>query len=257
PGDVVKEHSKEDENEMELEEEPRLVQLPAEENEDNTDAKKNLQLLNFLVQKSTVYATIIGQRIEEQRAARAKQEERAAKKSAAKGVSANAAASNKKRKREGGDLLNVDKSEVDAMAANKLSKLEGATLKEYQLAGVQWLSTLHANGLNGILAFLAHLRDMGIWGPFLIVCPLSVLHNWISEFTKFAPSIPVCMYHGSQEERAEMRRTVLRPPVLDGKAARPRKPLRGKGRKSTSSRKKADSSDEEELKDMDPWEFPV
>jgi ATP-dependent DNA helicase len=107
------------------------------------------------------------------------------------------------------------------------------------------------------IAFLAHLRDLGIWGPFLVVCPLSVLHNWISEFAKFAPSIPVCMYHGTQEERAEMRRTVLRPPVLDGKAARPRKPLRGKGRKSTSSRKKADSSDEEDLKDMDPWEYPV
>jgi ATP-dependent DNA helicase len=141
-----------------------------------------LQLLNFLVQKSTVYATIIGQRIEEQRAARTRQEERAAKKSAAKGVQANAATTNKKRKRgDGKDLLDVDKSEVDAMAANKLSKLEGgdvsrgrppaedgdeeekedyqaqsslitgATLRDYQLAGVQWLSTLHANGLNGIL----------------------------------------------------------------------------------------------------------
>jgi len=141
-----------------------------------------------LVQKSTVYATIIGQRIEEQRAARAKQEERA-KKSAAKGKPAPAAgAGNKKRKRAGDEILNVDKSEVEAMAANKRARLEnddavhetyadangeekeeekeefqaqspaitGAKLRDYQLAGVQWLSTLHANGLNGILGICCH-----------------------------------------------------------------------------------------------------
>lgn len=132
-----------------------------------------MQLLNFLVQKSTVYATIIGQRIEEQRAARAKQEERASK----KGKEVNAP-SGKKRKRDGEGLLDVDKSKVDAMAASKKRRKEeggakvvdaaeeeekeviyqsqsslvtGATLRDYQLAGVQWLSTLHANGLNGIL----------------------------------------------------------------------------------------------------------
>lgn len=303
-GDAQKDHDFDDSHEMELEDEPRLVKL-GEENDSQEattdDAGKNLQLLNFLVQKSTVYATIIGQRIEEQRAARAKQEERAAKKSAAKGKPVTAAS--KKRKRAGDDdILNVDKSEVDAMAATKRAKLDngdvvqealdgskgedqeeeefqaqsalitGAKLRDYQLAGVQWLSTLHANGLNGILgdemglgktlqtiAFIAHLRDLGIWGPFLVVSPLSVLHNWISEFAKFAPTIPVCMYHGTQEERAEMRRTVLRPPVLDGKAARPRKSLPGRGRKSTGGKKKKVDSDEDEgpLKDLDPTEFPI
>jgi ATP-dependent DNA helicase len=108
------------------------------------------------------------------------------------------------------------------------------------------------------IAFLAHLRDLGIWGPFLIVSPLSVLHNWISEFAKFAPSIPVCMYHGTQDERAELRRTVLRPPALDGKAARPRKPLRGRGRKSTSKKKMEEEEEEEEpLRDLEPMEFPI
>jgi ATP-dependent DNA helicase len=149
-----------------------------------------------LVQKSTVYATIIGQRIEEQRAARAKQEERA-KKAVAKGKPVAASgAGNKKRKRAGDEILNVDKNEVDTMAANKRAKLEntdvvhetsadangeekeeekeefqaqspaitGAKLRDYQLAGVQWLSTLHANGLNGILgmfsvAFLLLMAD--------------------------------------------------------------------------------------------------
>ena len=67
------------------------------------------------------------------------------------------------------------------------------------------------------------------------------------------------MYHGTQEERAELRRTALRPPILDGKAARPRKAMRGRGRKSVSGKKKKvnSESDEEPLKDLDPMEFPI
>ncbi|KAJ8597185.1 hypothetical protein M405DRAFT_724780 [Rhizopogon salebrosus TDB-379] len=85
--------------------------------------------------------------------------------------------------------------------------------------------SLDKNGVSGILAdemglgktlqtiaFNAHLRGLGHYQPFLIVCPLSVLHNWIEEFQKFAPSIPVCMYHGTPAERADLRRTVMRPP---------------------------------------------
>jgi ATP-dependent DNA helicase len=146
------------------------------------DQRKNLQLLNFLVQKSTVYATIIGQRIEEQRDARAKKAERD-EKAAAKGKPVNAARKRKRPEEDG--ILDVDKSKVDAMAANKRAKMEdgsvevhndatanteeneeefqaqsslitGAQLRDYQLAGVQWLTTLHANGLNGILGTSTH-----------------------------------------------------------------------------------------------------
>lgn len=299
-GDALKDRSLEEAPEMDVEEDDiRKVTLEDQkEPEDDADAKKNLQLLNFLVQKSTVYATIIGQRIEEQRAARARQAERAQKRAATTGK-APAASTSKKRRREEGGILDVDKKDVEAMAASKKAKVEdgniaagkavfdevrgededgeeeyqaqsplitGAVLRDYQLAGVQWLSTLHSNGLNGILgdemglgktlqtiAFLAHLRDLGIWGPFLIVSPLSVLHNWISEFNKFAPSIPVCMYHGTQEERAEMRRTVLLPPV-EGDGERPKKPLRGKGSKRKST---VIDADKKEWKNPRPMEFPV
>lgn len=61
----------------------------------------------------------------------------------------------------------------------------------------------------------------------MVVCPLSVVHNWVEEFHKFAPKvslpevfgvmcisnpslqIPVCMYHGTPEERAELRRSIM------------------------------------------------
>lgn len=63
------------------------------------------------------------------------------------------------------------------------------------------------------------------------------------------------MYHGTQEERAELRRTVLSPPALDGMAARPRKPLRGRGRKSTG--KKKVKMEDQPYRDVEPMEFPV
>ena len=65
--------------------------------------------------------------------------------------------------------------------------LEGGTLKEYQLKGLQWMVSLYNNRLNGILA-----DEMGLGktiqtislityliekkqqhGPFLIIVPLS------------------------------------------------------------------------------------
>ncbi|KIK97821.1 hypothetical protein PAXRUDRAFT_824545 [Paxillus rubicundulus Ve08.2h10] len=105
------------------------------------------------------------------------------------------------------------------------SLITGARLKDYQLEGVEWMVSLDKNGVSGILAdemglgktlqtiaFNAHLRELGHFRPFLVVCPLSVIHNWIDEFRRFAPTIPVCMYHGTPAERAELRRTVMRQP---------------------------------------------
>ncbi len=40
------------------------------------------------------------------------------------------------------------------------------------------------------IAFIAYLR-VRVEAPFLIVCPLSVLHihNWVDEFKRFAPKV--------------------------------------------------------------------
>eukprot|EP00877_Chromochloris_zofingiensis_P014670 jgi/Chrzof1/9457/Cz04g03240.t1 len=96
--------------------------------------------------------------------------------------------------------------------------LMAGELRDYQLKGVKWLISLWKNGLNGILAdqmglgktvqtigFLSHLRSNGNLGPFMVVGPLSTLPNWVSEFERWCPSMPVVLYHGNKQERALLR----------------------------------------------------
>jgi len=131
--------------------------------------------------------------------------------------------------------------------------ITGATLRPYQLAGMHWLATLYENGLNGILAdemglgktlqtiaFLCYLRERGVWGPFLIVCPLSTVANWVNEFERFCPTVPVVLYHGTKDEREELRASRMAPPKDDpkvwlGKAPTgSRRQSSAKGSKSTA-----------------------
>ena len=64
------------------------------------------------------------------------------------------------------------------------------------------LQVLYENGINGILAdemglgktlqciaVIAHLVEMGVKGPFLVVAPLSTVPNWVAEFKRFTPSV--------------------------------------------------------------------
>ncbi|XP_062102383.1 ATP-dependent DNA helicase DDM1 [Humulus lupulus] len=97
--------------------------------------------------------------------------------------------------------------------------LTGGKLKSYQIKGVKWLISLWQNGLNGILAdqmglgktiqtigFLAHLKGKGLDGPYLVIAPLSTLSNWMSEFSRFTPSVNAIIYHGNKNQRDEIRR---------------------------------------------------
>jgi len=49
------------------------------------------------------------------------------------------------------DEVNMQEGEEEAVFEQS-PLITGAKLRDYQLAGVQWLDTLYANGLNGILA---------------------------------------------------------------------------------------------------------
>jgi DNA helicase INO80 len=44
----------------------------------------------------------------------------------------------------------------------------------------------------------------GVWGPFLIVVPVTTLHNWQNELTKFCPTLKCLPYFGSAEERKKL-----------------------------------------------------
>lgn len=79
-----------------------------------------------------------------------------------------------------------------------------AKLRDYQLAGYQWLSQLSHWGLGGCLAddmglgktvqALGVLLDRASLGPALIIAPTSVGINWMRETQKFAPSLAPHLY---------------------------------------------------------------
>lgn len=87
--------------------------------------------------------------------------------------------------------------------------LNGGKLKPYQIKGIKWLISLWQNGLNGILAdqmglgktvqtigFLAHLKGMGLDGPYLVIAPLSTLSNWVNEVSRYDFSF-YCLFGGN------------------------------------------------------------
>jgi len=96
--------------------------------------------------------------------------------------------------------------------------LTGGIMRNYQLEGYEWMSTLWENGINGILAdemglgktiqtvaLFCHMYEMGVSGPFLVVAPLSTVPNWVNEFKRFAPKVPCILYHGNLQERMLLR----------------------------------------------------
>jgi SNF2 family DNA or RNA helicase len=56
------------------------------------------------------------------------------------------------------------------------------------------------------IAFLCHLKQQGVHGPFLVIGPLNTLDNWTREFKKFAPTIHTLLYHGTKPQREEKRK---------------------------------------------------
>jgi len=98
-----------------------------------------------------------------------------------------------------------------------------AELRPYQRRGLDFLACTSSLGIGALLA-----DDMGLgktlqalawlqWlvdrkpnaGPSLVVCPTSVMHNWVREAEQFAPQLRVLAL-GRGEERHELRKEIGR-----------------------------------------------
>lgn len=113
----------------------------------------------------------------------------------------------------------------ELIATEQPSLVTGGKMRQYQLEGLEWLKSLWMNGLCGILAdemglgktiqaisMIAFFKEKNISGPFLIAAPLSTVRNWIEEFKFWTPGINTVLYHGSKQEREEMRRKKMKMP---------------------------------------------
>ena len=84
-------------------------------------------------------------------------------------------------------------------------------LRHYQRRGLAWMQFLAKVGLGGCLAddmglgktatALAHLVERP--GPHLVICPLSVVHNWEAESHRFTPGQTVVIHHGAGRHQSE------------------------------------------------------
>ncbi|MER5965351.1 DEAD/DEAH box helicase [Streptomyces sp. NPDC002057] len=93
-----------------------------------------------------------------------------------------------------------------------------ATLRDYQLRGLDWLHRMTSLGLGGCLAddmglgktitvIALHLHrqsDPASAGPTLVVCPTSLMGNWQREIEKFAPGTPVRRFHGATRDLEDL-----------------------------------------------------
>ena len=150
------------------------------------------------------------------------------------------------------DLRGFDVS-VEAMAGGELATLaaqlrDGAMrepmqpadgfhgeLRPYQLAGLGWLVRMRELGIGALLA-----DDMGLGktvqliayllnesdepsSPTLIVCPASVMGNWVRELHRFAPGLSVHLHHGPgpDAQRRRAARPRRRADVVLAASARP------------------------------------
>ncbi|KAJ4722233.1 Chromatin-remodeling complex ATPase [Melia azedarach] len=119
------------------------------------------------------------------------------------------------------------KEEEDGLSGNtrlvtQPSCIQGK-MRDYQLAGLNWLIRLYENGINGILAdemglgktlqtisLLGYLHEFrGITGPHMVVAPKSTLGNWMNEIRRFCPVLRAVKFLGNPEERRHIREELL------------------------------------------------
>lgn len=112
------------------------------------------------------------------------------------------------------EIEDTDAEPVEAYIFTQSPHYINATMRDYQVEGLNWLINMHENGINCILAdemglgktlqtiaFLGYLRFVkGEHSKHLVVVPKSCLQNWYNEFEKFSPETKVKIFHTSKSE---------------------------------------------------------
>ena len=87
-------------------------------------------------------------------------------------------------------------------------------LRPYQLSGLKWLYTNTTKGFGSciaddmglgktiqVISLMLKLKEEGkLKAPALVVCPTTLMGNWIKELNMFAPSLTAKAYHGPERE---------------------------------------------------------
>ena len=88
-------------------------------------------------------------------------------------------------------------------------------MRSYQKIGHKWLRTLEVNRFGGILAddmglgktlqmisVLLAAKNEGQTGTSIIICPSSLVYNWLEELHRFAPELKAAVVAGTPAERS-------------------------------------------------------
>ena len=104
--------------------------------------------------------------------------------------------------------------EVDMIHLQSQPSCIQGTMRDYQIAALNWLLNQHQLGLNSILAdemglgksvqLLSLVEARKGSGPALIVCPASLVYNWAAECEKFTQDLTIEVVAGTKAQRRKL-----------------------------------------------------
>lgn len=95
-------------------------------------------------------------------------------------------------------------------------------LRPYQANGLKWLYTNTSRGFGccmaddmglgktiQVISLILHLKaENKLKGPAIVICPTTLIGNWMKELKMFAPSIKASIYHG-QDRQLDLKSDVI------------------------------------------------
>ena len=113
-------------------------------------------------------------------------------------------------------FANILKDLTKIQEVNPPEALNG-TLRSYQEKGLRWLYTNTVKGFGTciaddmglgktiqVISLILKLKEENrIKGQTLVVCPTTLLGNWVKELNGFAPTLSVSVYHGPERQLDE------------------------------------------------------